>query len=141
MQYKALIILFLIITFQVTASTTSAIQQIGTSQIMDIKTSPAPNINQWVTLPHRKTGSLLVEVFTVGSEARKVNFWKVPVKDKSWKKAWEHRELLSEDTEGRDGWSTTITYGNKSIFTFIVVEVIDENDESDMDWFYLLYKK
>lgn len=108
-------------------------------KIVDINTSPAPIINQWVTLPPKSSGQLVIQVKANNTE--KVRFWLVPAKDKAWKKSWEHRKLINEDNNGNDGWTSIFYYGQENLITFIVVEAISKDEISDLSSFYVIYKK
>lgn len=108
-------------------------------KIIDIKSSPTPIINQWVILRQKSSGELHLDV--VAENVVKVRFWTVPVKNKSWQDSWEHKQLISEDANGNDGWTTTFYYGNENLLTFIVVEAIGSDGKSARWPFYVAYKK
>ncbi|WP_458412124.1 hypothetical protein ACNQFZ_14910 [Schinkia sp. CFF1] len=108
-------------------------------KVIDIETSPVPIINQWVTLRQRSTGELLIKVDAINT--REVKFWTVPVKNKSWQDSWDKKKLLSIDQDGSDGWSTIFFYGQENLLTFIVVEAIGHNGQTDKKPFYVVYRK
>lgn len=108
-------------------------------KVVDIETSPVPIINQWVTLRQRSTGELLIKVDAINT--REVKFWTVPVKNKSWQDSWDKKKLLSIDQDGSDGWSTIFFYGQENLLTFIVVEAIGHNGQTDKKPFYVVYRK
>lgn len=108
-------------------------------KVIDIKTSPVPMVNQWVTLRQHSTGQLLIKVEAINT--KEVRFWTVPVKNKSWQESWEHRKLVGIDRDGNDGWSSIFFYGQENLLTFIVVEAVGHNNHTDKSPFYVIYRK
>lgn len=92
-------------------------------EIIDVKTKPYPIIGNWVTLP-QGPGKLKINV--LAKNATKVQFWLVPTGTATWK----YRELIGEDTDGKDGWSMTWRYGNELIHTHIVIIAVNPKGTS-----------
>ncbi|WP_230474385.1 hypothetical protein [Calidifontibacillus erzurumensis] len=129
--------IFCIFSFEFSASNDE--KNVLNPKVIDIKTSPVPMVNQWVTLRQHSNGELLIEVEAINT--KEVRFWTVPVKNKSWQDSWEHRKLISIDRDKSDGWSTTFFYGKENLLQFIVVEAIGQNGQSDKRPFYVIYRK
>lgn len=134
------LLIFNVLTFEIHIPLSSMEERkVLNPKVIDIETSPVPIINQWVTLRQRSTGELLIKVDAINT--REVKFWTVPVKNKSWQDSWDKKKLLSIDQDGSDGWSTIFFYGQENLLTFIVVEAIGHNGQTDKKPFYVVYRK